>query len=95
VLRAVDPCIHVAPVARRASAVGHVGAAHIADADKASASQSLAGHRLAVASRCERREPGEHARRPSHVGEAAAAKSEAGWRRNGERGANGERPVPR
>ena len=94
-LDAAEPYVDAAPVDRRASAVGRVGAAHIGDGSRVSASQCLDGHPLAVDSRCEGREPGEHGRQRSHGGEAAAAKREAGWRRNGAHCVNGGRPVPR
>lgn len=74
-LHAVDRCVHVAPVDRPASAVGRVGAAHIGDGSRVSASQCLDGRPLAVASRFEGREPGEQGRRRSHGGEDAAGKA--------------------
>ena len=94
-LHAAAPYVDAAPVDRPASAMGRVGAAHIGDGSRVSASQCLDGRPLAVASRFEGREPGEQGRRRSHGGENAAGKREAGWRRNGARGANGERPAPR
>ena len=86
VLHAAEPYGDAAPVGRRASAVECVGAAHIGDGSRVSASQCLDGRPLAAASPCEGREPGEHGRLRSHGGEAAAAKREAGWRRSGARG---------
>ena len=94
-LHAVEPYVDAAPVDRRASAVERVGAAHIGDGSRVSASQCLDGRPLAVASRFEGREPGEHGGQRSHGGENAVAAPGLIWRRNGARGANGERPLPR
>jgi hypothetical protein len=94
-LHAVEPYVDVAPVDRPASAVGRVGAAHIGDGSRVSASQCLDGRPLAVASPCEGREPGEHERQRSHGGESAGAVPGLIWRSNASRGADGERPAPR
>jgi hypothetical protein len=94
-LHAVEPYVDAAPVDRRASAVGPVGAAHIADADKALASRCLDGRPLAVASPSEGREPGERGRQRSHSGENAGAAPGLLWRRNASRSADGEGPAPR
>lgn len=94
-LHAAEPYVDAAPVDRRASAVGRVGAAHIGDGSRVSASQCLDGRPLAVASPCERREPGEHGRQRSHGGENAGATPGLIWRRNASRSADGERPAPR
>jgi len=94
-LHAVEPYVDAAPVDRPASAVGRVGAAHIGDGSRVLASQCLDGHRLAVASHFERREPGEHGRQRSHGGENAGAAPGLTWRRNASRSADGERPASR
>ena len=94
-LHAAEPYVDAAPVDRRASAVGRVGAAHIGDGSRVSASQCLDGRPLAVASRFEGREPGEHGRQRSHGGENAGAVAGLIWRRNALRSADGERPAPR
>jgi hypothetical protein len=94
-LHAVEPYVDAAPVDRHDSAVGRVGAAHIGDGSRVSASQYLDGRPLAGAFPCEGREPGEGGRRRSHVGENASAAPGLLWRRNASRGADGERPGPR
>ena len=94
-LHAAEPYVDAAPVDRRASAVGRVGAAHIGDGSRVSASQCLDGRPLAVASPCEGREPGEHGRQRSHGGANAGAAPGLVWRRNASRSADGERPAPR
>ena len=94
-LHAAEPYVDAAPVDRRDSAVGRVGAAHIGDGSRVSASQCLDGRPLAAASPCEGREPGEHARQRSLGGENAGAVSGPIWRRNASRTADGERPAPR
>jgi hypothetical protein len=94
-LHATEPYVDAAPVDRRASAVGRVGAAHIGDGSRVSASQCLDGRLLAAASRFEGREPGEHGRQRSHGVENAGAAPELNWRRNASRSADGERPAPR
>jgi hypothetical protein len=94
-LHAVEPYVDAAPVDRRASAVERVGAAHIGDGSRVSASRCLHGPPLAVASPCEGREPGEHGTPRSHVGENTAAAPGLIWRRNASRSVDGERQAPR
>jgi hypothetical protein len=94
-LHAAEPYLDAAPVDRPASAAGRVGAAHIGDGSRVSASQCLDGRPLEVASRLEGREPGEHGRQRSHVGENAGAAPGLIWRGNASRSADGERPAPR
>ena len=94
-LHAAEPYVDAAPVARRASAVGRVGAAHIGGGSRVSVSQCLDGRPLAVASRFEEREPGEHGRQRLHGVENAGAAPGLNWRRNASRSADGERPAPR
>jgi hypothetical protein len=94
-LHAAEPYADAAPVGRPGSAVGRVGAAHIGDGSRVSASQCLDGRPLAVASRCDGREPGEHAEQRSHGGVNAGAAPALIWRRNASRSADGERPAPR
>jgi hypothetical protein len=94
-LHAVEPYVDAAPVDRRASAVGRVGAAHIGDVSRVSASQCPDGRPLAVASRFERREPGEHGPPRSRGDENAVTAPGLIWRRNASRSADGERPAPR
>ena len=86
-LHAVGPYIDAAPVDRRASAVGRVGAAHIGDGSRVSASRCLDGRLLAVASHCEGREPGERGRQRSNSGENAGAAPGLNCRRNDVRSA--------
>jgi hypothetical protein len=94
-LHAAEPYVDAAPVDRRASAVGRVGAAHIGDGSRVSASRCLDGRPHAVASPFEGREPGEHGRQRSHGGENAGAARGLVWRRNASRSADGERLEPR
>jgi hypothetical protein len=94
-LLAVEPYVDAAPVDRRASAVGRVGAAHIGDGSRVSASQCLDGRPLAVASPCEGRELGERGRQRWHGGEKAGAAPGLIWRRKASRSADGERPASR
>jgi len=94
-LRAAEPYVDAVPVDRRASAVGRVGAAHIGDDSRVSASQCLDGRPLAVASPCEGRGRGEHGTQRSHGGENAGAAPGLVWRRNASHSADGERPAPR
>ena len=94
-LHAAGPSVDAAPVDRRASAVGCVGAAHIGDGNRVSASQCLDGRPLAVACPCGGREPGEHGTPRSHGGENAAAAPGLIWRRNASRSVDGERQAPR
>jgi hypothetical protein len=93
-LHAVEPYVDAAPVDRRASAVERVGAAHIGDGSRVSASQSLDGRPRAVASRCEGREPGEHARQRSHGGETTGAAYELSLLSDDARGDGGGRHAP-
>jgi hypothetical protein len=94
-LHAAEPYVDAAPVDRRASAVRRVGAAHIGDDSKVSASQCLDGRPLAVASPCEGQEPGEHGRQRLHGGANAGTTPGLNWRRNASRSADGERLAPR
>ena len=93
-LHAAEPYVDAAPVDRCASAVGRVGAAHIGDGSRVSASQCLDGRPLAVASRCEGREPGEHGRQRSHGGETTGAAYELSLLSDDARGDGGGRHAP-
>ena len=94
-LHAAEPYADAAPVDRRGSAVGRVGAAHIGDGSRVSASQCRGGRPLAVASPCEGREPGEHGGQRSLGAANAGAAPGLVWRRNASRSADGERLEPR
>jgi hypothetical protein len=94
-LHAAEPYVDAAPVDRRASAVGRVGAAHIGDGSRGSASQCLDGRPLAVASRFEGREPGEHGGQRLDGVENSGAAPELIWRHNAWRSADGGRLTPR